>query len=62
MITIDADDKSDEDYDVIEISVVVFLEHPNLKSQQWSSKLLVISRIYNKFLSWFQNIVNEMYP
>ena len=62
MITIDADDKSDEDYDVIEISVVVFLERPNLKSQQWSSKLLVISRIYNKFLSWFQNIVNEMYP
>ena len=34
MITIDADDKSDEDYDVIEISVVVFSERPNLKSQQ----------------------------
>lgn len=33
MITIDVDDKSDDDYDVLEISVVVLLEFRNLKSQ-----------------------------
>ena len=33
MITIDVNDKSDDDYDVLEISVVVLLEFRNLKSQ-----------------------------
>ena len=33
MIIIDINDKSDDNYDVLEISVVVLLEFLNLKSQ-----------------------------
>lgn len=33
MITIDVDDKSDDNYDVLEISLVALLEFPNLKQQ-----------------------------
>ena len=57
MITIDIDDKSDDNYDVLEISVVVLLEVPNLKSQHHEA----VNKWFQEFivLSWFQNIVNE---